>query len=276
MRRFFWVILLCCSMVLINTAKATEPSRILTIFVDKSQSMVDKESNLMVIAPLIAKRLVRACNFKVAVEEIQYRDEPTRAIGYLGEPRIITPDFNEDEITEALHRRFEIKSANPVSSAGGFINVAPEISAMRPPGLEELTYSSILRSVEREANHLQNIEIFATLIITDASTSHLKNFEDLSPKPAMARLRSLLPENASVVAALLNHHQESVCWSTSVEQPKREGSDLLPPHHQDNLLRFLRGADFFMADSLCRGSFEQFISEFIDAIVFESKCMLIS
>lgn len=172
-------------------SRSPAPSRVaFLIYLDLSPSMEKLRERVSVIGQMIHDSMENSqCTYSVAVNNIQYQDAEynyTRPIGF---PQFVTRDTPDGPNLVAKRIRLPIETIT--RSVSG-------LNGRRVWGTEELTYSSVVDSIDQLHPDLLEYPVVSTLLISDAAPA----FERYQHAVATQKVKEMLKGKRHLHAAL--------------------------------------------------------------------------
>ncbi len=275
-----FLFLFLISFVLPHQTWAKENRKLVTIVVqvDLSSSMKSHISKLKDLANQVHQAMEQSqCDYRIAVSNIQYYDYINVNLTPWGEPTFVTKDIptGPDIISDRI--------LNPLAHFNSPMKDDGEEAL--PNGANEITYGSIVSSIDQNWNLLQDSDSLAYLLVTDAAPA----FEELTPEQALAQIHTKLngkPFLAAILGPLFSDPMPVYAKGHSC-MPDFNGvyGDIYNPGgaHLDmegwiskdinathRFARLSQGAFW----DVCDPSYEEHIQEFILMVMDQMSCQL--
>lgn len=250
----------------------------LIIYLDFSSSMISKVHKVGRLVPIMAERLQRECgNYQIATSNIMYANHGFNQMVPYGIPAFITPETPRavERITNRMMAPFGGNTLEMIN-LDGIYNVTSST--------EEITYSSIVTSIEQNIDQLRDQDLVAALIVSDAAPA----FEYETPESAIQKIRSLLPHSQFMAAAIamktFNGMPRALgpnCRPDITGTPNAGGygdTDILSTQGWINpdlssLETFTRRSGGWVWD-ICEDDYEATLQDFIQTMILNAGCSL--
>lgn len=246
----------------------------LIIYLDFSPSMTKHIRKVADLIPMMTERLERTCgNYQIATSNILYRNHNFNNLTPYGIPAFITPETPraQERIANRLRAPFGNNTSEMIELDGYYLVTS---------STEEITYSSIVASIEHNQSSLQNQDLVAALIVTDAVPA----FENETPDSALQKIETLLPGTqflAMAVGMKMFNGMPKVlapnCRPDFTGTPQNPHIDLLSTEgwinpNLSSLEQFTRQSGGWVAD-ICEDSYDSTLQDFIQTIILNAGCM---
>lgn len=246
----------------------------LIIYLDFSASMTKHIQKVADLIPMMTERLEKTCgNYQIATSNILYHNHHFNNLTPYGTPTFITPETPraQERITNRLTAPFGSNTREMIALEGQYHVTS---------STEEITYSSIVASIEHNLPSLQNQDLVAALIVTDAAPA----FDHETPSSALQKIETLLPNTQFLAMAvgmkMFNGMPKTLgpnCRPDFTGTSQNPSLDLLSTDGWINpdlssLEQFTRQSGGWVAD-ICEDSYDSTLQDFIQTIVLNAGCM---